>query len=135
MPAKDELTLLAIDAIKRLNEAEYATFVPIELKSPDGSSWQPRQHNCHSNVATIVNWYEGFSHVSGYLILSPRMTGVPHWTVIAHSLVQVANGALHEVTPEAGTEGVPFVRHRGSEEQLQRFREAVNVIIYPKQIS
>jgi hypothetical protein len=57
--------------------------------------------NCHANVATIANWYDGLKHVFGYLVLSPSMTGEPHWIVMAHSLIEPPEGGLIEVTPDA----------------------------------
>jgi hypothetical protein len=131
-----DLILLAIDAIKRLPEADYARFWPIKLKNDDGSLWSPQQHDSHSNAATVAYWYktDGLKRVFGYLVLSPESTGEVHWIVAAHSLVEASNGALFEVTPDTETDGVPFVRHRGSDDQEKRFREAVRILVSPAQL-
>lgn len=134
MWASEGLTLRAVEIIRRLpREAEYARFMPVKLDG-DGSSWVPKQHNCHANVATVVNWYEGLKHVFGYLVLSPRMTGEPHWIVMAHSLVEPPEGGLLEVTPEADTGGVPFVRHNGDVALHEEFRKAVKIFVLPSAI-
>jgi hypothetical protein len=132
--ADDEATEAAIAVIKRLSSAEYARYQPFKLQGGDGSSWQPQQHNCHSNVATIVNWYEGLAHIFGYLILSPSMTGENYWIVIPHSLVEDPQGNLIEVTPGADTEGVPFVRHCGELARHERLRQLVQIFVLPSAV-
>ncbi|WP_128925763.1 hypothetical protein [Bradyrhizobium guangxiense] len=134
MWAGDKLTRRAIEVIRRLpTEAEYARFMPIKLEGA-GTSWVPRQHNCHANVATVVNWYEGLKHVFGYLVLSPQMTGLSHWIVMAHSLVEPPEGGLLEVTPDAGTEDVPFIHHRDDLSLHEEFRKVVKVFVRPSDI-
>ena len=131
-----DLTALAIDAIRRLPRAEYAIVNSFELELGDGSFWRPRQGSCHANVATIVKRFKGLRHVFGYLVLSPESTGKPHWIVAAHSLVEYPNGHLFEVTLEADDAyGVPFIRHRGDDDQHRRFREAVKIFISPQQLA
>lgn len=135
MWADEDLTRRAVAIIRRLSaEAEYARFISIKLEG-DGTTWAPRQHNCHSNVATVVNWYEGLKHVFGYLILTPEMTGLPHWIVMAHSLIEPPGGGLLEVTPAADTDRVPFIRHLGDELQHEEFRKAVKVFVLPSAIA
>jgi hypothetical protein len=132
-----DLMLLAIDAIKRLPEADYARFWPIRLKNDDGSpAWYPQQHSCHSNAATVADWYkaDGLKRVFGYLVFSPEMTGEVHWIVAAHSLVEARNGELFEVT-DPKTDEVPFIRHRGSDDQERRFREAVRILVSSGQLN
>jgi hypothetical protein len=77
MWASEELPSRAVQIIQRLpREAEYARFVPIKLER-GGSSWVPRQHNCHANVATVVNWYEGLKQrlwLSGSVATNDRRT-------------------------------------------------------------
>lgn len=57
------------------------------------------------------------------------MTGEAHWIVMAHSLIEPSEGGLVEVTPQAGTEGVPFMRHEGDADSQLEFREAVKVFV------
>jgi hypothetical protein len=135
MWANEDLTRRAVKIIRRLpREAEYARFMPFRLEG-NGSSWVPRRHNCHANVATIVNWYEGLKHVFGYLVLSPQAAGLPHWIVMAHSLVEPPGGGLLEVTPEADTDGVPFLRHDGDAASHEEFRRAVKVFVRPSAVA
>ncbi|WP_210253747.1 hypothetical protein, partial [Bradyrhizobium sp. S69] len=74
-------------------------------------------------------------HVFGYLVLSPQMTGEPYWIVMAHSLVEPPEGGLLEVTPEAATDGVPFIRHDGDAALHEEFRKSVKIFVLPSAIS
>jgi hypothetical protein len=123
----DDIVELALDAIKRMvDETEYpvsASYTPDHVID-DG--WRPQPGSCHSNVATLVFRQSCYHHVSGHLIFRPALTGGQDWIVAAHSVAGYGPRELYEITPPAQT-GIPFVRYKGTDEQLQRFREAYEV--------
>jgi hypothetical protein len=56
-------------------------------------------------------------------------TGLAHWIVMAHSLVEPPEGGLLEVTPKADTDGVPFIPHQGKVGSHEEFRKTVKVFV------
>jgi hypothetical protein len=54
---------------------------------------------------------------------------------MAHSLVEPPGGGLLEVTPEADTDGVPFLRHDGDAASHEEFRRAVKVFVRPSAVA
>lgn len=128
MADDDDLTELALDAIRRMpNETEHpvsASYTPEVGVVDDG--WMPQPGSCHSNVATLVSRQACYRHVYGHLIFPPSLTGGPDWTVAAHSVAEYGDGELYEITPPAEV-GIPFVRYKGTEEQLDRFRRRYTI--------
>jgi hypothetical protein len=49
-------------------------------------------------------------------------------------LVEPPEGGLFEVTPEADTDGVPFIRHLGDTASHEEFRKIVKVFVRPSAI-
>lgn len=131
----DDLIELALDAIKRMaGETEYpvsATYTPAPGVVDDG--WRPRPGSCHSNVATLVFRQACYRHVYGHLIFPPTLTGSQDWTVAAHSVAGFGDAELYEITPPHDV-GIPFVRYKGTEEQLGRFRVAYAIKLSQQQV-
>jgi hypothetical protein len=71
--------------------------------------------------------------VYGHLIFPPALTGSPDWTVAAHSVAEYGDRELYEITPPAEV-GIPFVRYKGTKEQLARFRQTYAIKLSQQQV-
>jgi hypothetical protein len=78
--------------------------------------WLPQPKFCHDNVAIWVARSPQHKHVCGYLIFDLRILGV--WRVQAHSVVELEDGTLIDITPNDASQLYPFVRHCGTKEEF-----------------
>jgi hypothetical protein len=51
--------------------------------------------------------------------------------VLAHSLVQIEDGSLIEITSQEGDQLHPFVRHLGTDHEFEEFADRGKLIVRP----
>ena len=123
------LEKLAIDAVLRRATAEAYQFLPVRLQDQNGRLlWAPAAHACHSNVERWIKISPGHKRVTGFLLQGPLFS---FWRVLAHSLVQVEDGSLVEITPQEGNQLQPFVKHAGTDDEFEEFADRVKLIVRP----
>ncbi|WP_129273787.1 hypothetical protein [Bradyrhizobium betae] len=83
------------------------------LEPADGA----RKNDCHDNCAEFARQHPDHEIVRGWLVIGG------HW-LVPHSVVRhTPTGKLKDITPRtADAEGIPFVEHRGSEEDFATLR-------------
>jgi hypothetical protein len=111
---------LARAVVARRSEAVYARNYRVNI-----GDWMPRPNCCHDNVDVWVSETPQHKHVKGYLIFDFRMWGV--WRVQPHSLVELEDGTLADITPRGTWRQYPFVRHVGSDEDFAEMANAMHV--------
>ncbi len=107
--------------VQRLPEA---TFVP--LRRVGIGDWSPKLNFCHANVLAWVSRSPQHKHVRGFVVFDLRPL-VGHWRVCAHSVVELEDGSLIDITPSAVSQLYPFIRHTGTEEEFAEFAAAIQV--------
>ena len=123
------LESMAIDAVQRRDFAETYHARTVQLQDSLGHIiWEPKQHACHANVETWIQYADAHKRVRGFLLQGPLLG---HWRVLAHSLVRFADGSLVEITPQEGNQLHPFVRHIGADDEFQAFADRVKLIVRP----
>jgi hypothetical protein len=66
------------------------------------------------------------NQVRGYVIFDLRFVlGV--WQVQAHSVVELEDGTLIDITPSGVSRPYPFVRHTGTEEEFAEMVRAMRI--------
>jgi hypothetical protein len=115
----DRLQRIALGAVSRRHTAESYRSEPAHLESKDsGPDWHPSAHYCHANVEMWVHYYPRHKRVRGFVLHGPQL-GI--WLVIAHSLVEIEDGSLVDITPHGVSQMYPFVRHVGTDEEFDEF--------------
>lgn len=94
--------------------------------APGETDWHPQPKFCHDNVAAWVSRSPQHKHVKGFVIFDLRMQlGV--WQVQAHSVVELDDGTLIDITPSGVSQPPLFVRHVGTEEEFAELARAMRV--------
>lgn len=127
----NDLSQRAIEIVRRQAQAEQFTFWTVGIRgaAADGSDdWHPRPHYCHDNVALWVARCPEHKHVKGYILFGPNPL-LQGWIVQAHSLVELEEGGLIDITPSGASQTYPFVRHVGTEEEFAEFAKAISVVV------
>jgi hypothetical protein len=129
-PFRQELSLdvleIAKSVIARRSEAVFVPFRSVGMSEDGKPDWRPRPKYCHDNVAAWVYRSPLDKHARGYVICDLRaIIGV--WQVQAHSVVELEDGTLIDITPSGASQLYPFVRHVGSEEEFAEMACAMRV--------
>jgi hypothetical protein len=96
------------------------------MTSNDGSpDWHPQPKICHDNVAIWVARSPQHKHVRGYLIFDLRLFGF--WRVQPHSVVELEDGTLIDITPNNASQLYPFVRHTRTEDEFAEMARVMAV--------
>ena len=121
------LEAIAIGAVLRRTAVEPYGMRSAQIEDSEGRVlWQPEPHARHANVETWIRHYPAHKRVTGFLLQGPLLGC---WRVLAHSLVQVEDGSLIEITPQEGDQQHPFVRHTGTEEEFEEFADHGKLIV------
>jgi hypothetical protein len=115
-----DLLQLAKAIVARRSEATIARDYRVGI-----GEWRPRPKFCHDNVHVWVSRSPQHKHVKGYLLFDFRALGF--WRVQAHSLVELEDGTLADITPHGASQQYPFVRHNGSDEEFAEMADAIQV--------
>lgn len=117
---------IAKSVVDRRSEALFVPYRSVGMSEPGKPDWRPRPKFCHDNVAAWVYISPRHKHVRGYVIFDMRpILGV--WQVQAHSVVELEDGTLIDITPSGVSQLYPFVRHIGSEEDFAAMACAMRV--------
>jgi hypothetical protein len=90
--------------------------------------WTPQTNQCHDNVKKWVSATPKHKRVFGYLICDYLDLGF--WVVRPHSLVELEDGALVDITPRPIPWQYPFVRHLGSEDEFAEMAQAIGITVF-----
>ena len=111
--------------IARRSEAVFVPFRQVGMKGGTGESdWSPRPKFCHDNVAVWVDRCPQHKHVYGYVIFDHRLL-TRTWQVHPHSVVELEDGMLIDITPSGVSHPYPFIRHVGTEEEFAEMAVAM----------
>jgi hypothetical protein len=100
--------------------------------APGEEDWTPRPHYCHDNVAAWVYRSPQHKHVRGYIIFDFRMFGF--WKVQAHSVVELEDGTLIDITPNDASQLYPFVLHEGTDEEFAAMAAVIQIDVPANQV-
>jgi hypothetical protein len=122
-----DIDAIARSVIDRLNTAVRVPFREVGMKgAPGESDWLPQPKFCHDNVAAWVFRSPQHKHIRGFVVFDLRpILGV--WQVQAHSVVELEDGSLIDITPSGVSQPPPFVRHIGTEEEFAEMARAMQV--------
>lgn len=122
-----DVVAIAKSVLGRHSEAVLVPFREVGMKgAPDETDWHPQPKFCHDNVAAWVSRSPQHKHVKGFVIFDLRMLlGI--WQVHAHSVVELEDGTLIDITPSGVSRPYPFVRHIGTEEEFAEMARAMHV--------
>jgi hypothetical protein len=116
---EERVRKIAIDAINRRSSAETYQSRDVRLiDNAGGADWVPEAHHCHANVKLWVHHSPSHKRIRGFVLFGP-MLGV--WRVMAHSLVELEDGTLVDITPHGASQPYPFVRHIGTDDEFEEF--------------
>jgi hypothetical protein len=117
---EERLQKMVLSAVARTSTAEDYSFRSVRL--PDnagGPDWLPVAQHCHANVDIWVHRSPAHKRAKGFVLIGPEF-GV--WRVLAHSLVELEDGTLIDITPQSVSEyRFPFVRHIGTDKEFEEF--------------
>ncbi len=132
-PALD-LVAIAKSVIVRRAEAVLVPLRKVGMKGNAGESdWSPKPKYCHDNVAAWVSRCPQHKRIRGYVIFDLRpILGV--WQVQAHSVVELEDGSLIDITPSGASQLYPFVRHIGTDEEFAAMACAMRVNVSPSDL-
>jgi hypothetical protein len=112
---------LALAVLDRRSNAEAYECREVRLIDNEGGpDWLPLAHHCHANVQMWVHHSPAHKRVKGFVLFGPEF-GV--WKVLAHSLVELEDGRLVDITPHGASQQYPFVRHIGTDEEFEEFAD------------
>jgi hypothetical protein len=122
-----DLVAIAKAVLARRSDAVLVPFCQVGMKGEAGEpDWLPRPKFCHDNVAAWVSRSPQHKHVRGYVIFDLRsILGI--WQVQAHSVVELEDGRLIDITPSGVSRPYPFVRHIGTDEEFAEMVRAMRV--------
>ena len=122
-----DIIAFAKSVVARRSEAVFVPLREVGMRSDDGTpDWHPQPKFCHDNVATWVAKSPEHKHVRGYVLFDFRfLLGV--WQVQAHSVVELEDGTLIDITPSGVSRLYPFVRHTGTEDEFEEMARAMRV--------
>jgi hypothetical protein len=124
---QERLEKLARDALRRIGMAETYRSATVRIENrANGEEWLPAPHYCHDNAKIWVTHTPAHKRVKGFVVLGP-LFGV--YKVMAHSLIEVEDGTLVDITPHGASQHYPFVRHIGSDEDFEEFADEIEVSI------
>lgn len=108
-------------------EAVFVPYRQVGMKGAGGEpDWSPVPKFCHDNVAIWVDRTPQHKHVFGYVIFDLRpVTG--NWQVHAHSVVELEDGTLIDITPSGVSQQYPFIRHIGTWDEFAEMAIAMRV--------
>ena len=90
-----------------------AVFVPLRQVgmrgAPGEDDWLPRTKYCHDNVMAWVSRSPQHKHVRGFVIFDLRAF-LSIWQVQAHSVVELEDASLIDITPSGVSQLYPFAR-------------------------
>jgi hypothetical protein len=116
---EQRMRALATAAVERRATAESYERRPVRLIDKNGGpDWQPDPHQCHANVMIWVRHSPAHKRVKGFVLFGPSFQV---WRVLAHSLVEMEDGTLVDITPHGVSQPYPFVRHIGSDDAFEEF--------------
>jgi hypothetical protein len=123
------LEKVAIDAVLRRASAQPYHYRTVHFRDLSGRVvWTPEAHACHFNVETWIKANPRHRRVRGFLLQGPLLN---FWRVMAHSLIEVEDGSLIEITPQPDNQLHPFVRHIGTEGEFEEFADRTRLIVRP----
>jgi hypothetical protein len=109
--AQDLLQQLALALYGRLNEAVY-----LERAKARVGPWEPQMHYCHENVRDWVKYNPQHKHVFGFVFFDLSRFGYVEFQ--PHSVIEMEDGTLVDITPHQASDDYPFLRHTGSDDEF-----------------
>ena len=108
----------------RRNEAAVVPPATVDVKD-----WEPAPKECHQNVTDFCESFPDHKPISGWLLLDPG-DGAAYVTFLAHSVVEAADGRLHDITPNPTGRVYPFIRALENRAEFAAFVERNGGILY-----
>jgi hypothetical protein len=122
-----DVTAIAKSVLARRRSAVIVPFREVGMKGPPGEEdWVPRPKYCHDNVDAWVSRSPQHKTVRGFVIFDLRAF-LSLWQVQAHSVVELEDGSLIDITPSGVSQPYPFVRHTGTEEEFVEMARLMRV--------
>lgn len=91
---------------------------PVRFGTRKTESFEPRPHECHSNVDRWVSAaHAGTKAVRGWLVYDCALSAFPMVRFQAHSVIE-EDGRLVDITPAGGTRRALFLRHPDGNEMF-----------------
>ena len=113
---EDERIEYAVGVLDRLSGAIYPQRRPVRI-----GDWHPAPHYCHDNVRRWISVKPEHKHVLGFVVFDFSYFG--YVELIPHSLVEIEDGTLVDITPHGAEDEAPFVPHLGPMEDFVAMAE------------
>ena len=108
---------------QRLNEAVYLKRADVHI-----GNWAPKKHYCHNNVGSWVKHNSQHKHVFGFVYL--EVFAILGYVQFApHSVVEIGDGSLVDITPHDAEFNYPFLRHIGTAAEFAAIAQKGNLNI------
>jgi hypothetical protein len=126
-----DLVAIAKSVLARRSDAVFVPFRRVTITGhKDEPDWHPQPKFCHDNVTVWVERNPQHKHIPGYVIFDLRSV-LGGWQVQAHSVVELEDGTLIDITPSEVSGTYPFVRHSGTVEEFVAMMLAMRVDVHP----
>lgn len=125
----DILTQLAKRLYDLHDKARIVPFVRVGIgdgTAPD--DWKPTPRCCHANVETWVMRSPDYAIVRGWVVFDQSFLPRPRFHFAAHSVIGTPDGRLLDITPSDISLPYPFIRHPGTTEEFDQFRNRYHIM-------
>ncbi|MBX9776900.1 MAG: hypothetical protein K2Y71_21175 [Xanthobacteraceae bacterium] len=118
---------VAKGVLDRLDEAVHVPLREFGTQGrPEEPGWHPQPKYCHYNVVAWVYRNPQHKHGKGYLVFDFRPL-LRERLIQAHSVVELEDGSLIDITPSHASQSYPFVRHIGTDEEFVEMARVMSV--------
>lgn len=119
---------IAKSLFQRLDRAEKAPFRSVRIGEQDDlERWLPSPHLCYDNVDIWVRRSPEYKAIRGWAVFDLRVAAPifsipPHIKFVGHSVVEMPDGTLIDITPSDVSRRPLFLRHDDAYEEFEALR-------------
>src|SRR5258708_28126268 len=106
--------MIDIDSLARKLFERRAEGVFVRHANVRMGPWKPAPQYCHENVTKWTNYCTSHKPVRGWMLNDLSIVGFARFT--PHSVIEIEDGTLRDITPPVPSRPDLFIRHHGSEE-------------------
>jgi hypothetical protein len=108
---------LCLSLLQRLNEATVINHRTVRI-----GDWTPERRHCHENVTIWIESNPQQKPIRGFLCFTfDGLLGFVQFQ--PHTVVEVEDGTLIDITPNDASQEYPFLRHTGTADEFEVIAE------------
>lgn len=108
---------LCLSLLQRLGEATVVNRKTVQI-----GDWIPEKRHCHDNVTIWIQNNPQHKPIQGFLCFTfDGMLGFVQFQ--PHTVVEIEDATLIDITPNHASQAYPFLRHNGSPEEFSAIAE------------